>query len=247
MSMDLTGKIAFVTGGSRGMGAAIVAELASRGATVAFTYLGSPERAETVVAEVAAKGGRAKAYRADAADAQASVAVLETAVAELGGLDILVNSVGVATMGAFEDLPLDQLDHLIGVNVRSIVVTTQAAIRHLGQGGRIISIGSTASLRSPGPGLTLYTMTKSALIGMTKGLARDLGGRGVTANIVLPGPIDTEMNPADGPSAEYQSGLTSLGRYGRPEEIAGTVAFLASEAASYITGAAIAVDGGTAA
>lgn len=247
MSNDLTGKVAFVTGGSRGMGAAIVAELASRGASVAFTYLGSPERAESVVAGVTAKGGTAKAYRADAADAVATMAALEEAVTDLDGLDILVNNVGVGAMGAFEDMPLDRLDNLIGVNVRSTVVTTQAAIRHLGQGGRVITIGSTASLKAPGPGLTLYSMTKSALIGMTKGLARDLGGRGVTANIVLPGPIDTDMNPADGPGGDFQAGLTALGRFGRPEEVAGTVAFLASDAAAYITGASIVVDGGHAA
>ncbi|MEV0645353.1 SDR family oxidoreductase [Phytomonospora sp. NPDC050363] len=244
---DLTGKTALVTGGSRGMGAATVRALAARGASVAFTYANSADRAEQLVKEVAAEGGRAVAIRADAADAAESAAAVERTVSELGGLDILVNNVGRGAMGAFYDTTLEDLDHLLAVNVRSIVITSQAAAKHLGEGGRIITVGSTASTKTPGPGLTLYTMTKSALVGLTKGMARDLGERGVTANLIQPGPIDTEMNPADSPFAEGQRVQTALGRFGTVEEVAETIAFVAGDGGRYMTGACLTVDGGHAA
>ncbi|HEY1178263.1 MAG TPA: SDR family oxidoreductase [Phytomonospora sp.] len=244
---DLTGKTALVTGASRGIGAATVRTLAARGAAVAFTYSSSGEQAEQLVKEITADGGKAVAIRADAADATASAEAVERAVSALGGLDILVNNVGRGAMGPFDEMPLDDLDHLLAVNVRSVVVTSQAAAKHLGEGGRIITVGSTASSKSPGPGLTMYTMTKSALVGFTKGMARDLGGRDITANLVQPGAIDTEMNPADGPSADFQRAQTALGRYGRTEEIAETIAFIAGDGGGYMTGACVTVDGGHAA
>lgn len=241
---DLTGKTALVTGGSRGIGATTVRALAARGAAVAFTYASSAEYADRLVAEITAEGGRAVAIKADAADATASADAVERTVKELGGLDILVNNVGRGAMGPFEETPLDDLDHLIAVNIRSVVVTSQAAAKHLGAGGRIITLGSATSNKTPGPGLTLYTMTKSALVGLTKGMARDLAAKGVTANLVQPGAIDTEMNPADGPFAEGQRTQTALGRFGRAEEVAATIAFIASESSAYMTGACLVVDGG---
>jgi len=244
---DLTGKTALVTGASRGIGATTVRTLAARGAAVAFTYGSSSDRADALVKEITAQGGRAVAIQADAADAKASAEAVEKAVEELGGLDILVNNVGRGAMGSFEDMPLDDLDHLLAVNVRSVVVTSQAAAKHMREGGRIITVGSAVSNKTPGPGLTLYTMTKSALIGLTKGMARDLGARGVTANLVQPGAIDTDMNPADGPFAEGQRVQTALGRFGRPDEIAETIAFIAGDGGSYMTGTCVAVDGGHAA
>ncbi|GIG67503.1 SDR family NAD(P)-dependent oxidoreductase [Phytomonospora endophytica] len=244
---DLTGKAALVTGASRGIGATTVRTLAARGAAVAFTYASSGEHADQLVKEIAAEGGKAVAIRADAADAAASAGAVERAVAELGGLDILVNNVGRGAMGPFEEMPLDDLDHLLAVNVRSVVVTSQAAARHLREGGRIITVGSAVSNKTPGPGMTLYAMTKSALVGFTKGMARDLGGRGITANLVQPGAIDTEMNPADGPFAEFQRTQTALGRFGQAGEIAETIAFIAGDGGSYMTGSCVAVDGGHAA
>ena len=244
---DLTDKTALVTGASRGIGATTVRTLAARGAAVAFTYGNSADRAEALVKEITAEGGRAVAIQADAADAQASAAAVDKAVEELGGLDILVNNVGRGAMGMFDETPLDDLDHLLAVNVRSIVVTSQAAAKHLGEGGRIITVGSTASNKTPGPGMALYTMTKSALVGLTKGMARDLAARGVTANLIQPGAVDTDMNPADGPFAGGQLAQIPLGRFGAAEEIAGTIAFVAGDGGRYMTGACIVVDGGHAA
>lgn len=244
---DLTGKTALVTGASRGIGATTVRTLAARGAAVAFTYGSSHDSAEALVKEITAEGGRAVAIQADAADAKASAEAVDKAVEELGGLDILVNNVGRGAMGPFEDMPLDDLDHLLAVNVRSVVVTSQAAAKHLREGGRIITVGSAVSNKTPGPGMTMYTMTKSALVGFTKGMARDLGARGVTANLIQPGAVDTDMNPADGPFAEGQRVQTALGRFGLPGEIAETIAFIAGDGGSYMTGACIAVDGGHAA
>ena len=244
---NLTGKTALVTGGSRGMGAATVRELTRRGAAVAFTYANSAEAAEQLVKEVAAEGGRALAIRAEAADAAETVAAVERAAAELGGLDILVNNVGQGAMGPFHEMPLEDLDRLLAVNVRSVVLTSQAAVRHLRDGGSVVTLGSTAASKSPGAGLTLYTMTKSALVGLTKGMAHELGGRGITVNGIQPGPIDTDMNPADGPFADAQRASTALGRYGTAEEVAGLVGYVTSEAARYVTGAVLTIDGGHAA
>jgi 3-oxoacyl-[acyl-carrier protein] reductase len=247
MTADLAGRAALVTGGGRGIGAAIARRLARHGADVAVTCVRAPERAAGVVREIEAAGGRGLAIAADAADPRAVVAAVDRAAAELGRLDILVNNAGIAPYGPLEDVSVDELDRTLAIHVRAAFVAAQAASRHLGPGGRIISIGSSLAERVPYAGWTLYAMSKSALTGLTRGLARDLGPRGITANVVQPGSTDTEMNPADSPDAEFERGFTALGRYGRAEEIAAMVAHLAGPGGDYVTGAAIAVDGGYAA
>ena len=240
----LQGKVAFVQGGSRGIGASIVKRLAREGAKVAFTYVSSAKRADALVNEVIADSGEAFAIRADSADAAAVQQAIRTAVAHFGGLDILVNNAGVLAWGSTEELTLEQLDHTLAINVRSVFVASQEASRHMTDGGRIINIGSTNAQRIPVAGGAVYAMSKSALVGLAKGMARDLGPRGITVNNVQPGPVDTEMNPADGEGAEYLKGLMALGRYGKADEIAGFVAYLAGPEASFITGASLTIDGG---
>jgi 3-oxoacyl-[acyl-carrier protein] reductase len=247
MSTPLAGKVALVTGGSRGIGRAIARRLAEDGADVVLTYLHSEDRAAAVVKEIEVAGGRGLAVRADAADPGASAAAVERAVGAFGRLDIVVNNAGAGALGPLDGLSLDQVDHTLAVNVRAAFLTAQAAAGHLRSGGRIVTIGSCTVEHVPGPGGVLYAMSKSALVGLTKALARELGGRGITANLVHPGPIDTEMNPADGPMADGQRALTALGRFGEGEDVAGMVAYLAGEGARYVTGAALAVDGGHAA
>jgi NAD(P)-dependent dehydrogenase (short-subunit alcohol dehydrogenase family) len=241
---ELTGKRALVTGASRGIGAAIALALAEKGADVAITYERSAERAGEVVKAIEGKGRRALAIKADSADPAAVKRSVDEAAKALGGLDILVNNVGIARVGAFVDLSLDDIDALLNVNVRSAMLATQAAIPHLGQGGRIISIGSNAAERSHFAGLAGYSLTKSALLGLTKHLARELGPQAITVNLVQPGPIDTDMNPADGELAGTVRGFTALDRYGAPAEIAAAVTFLASPAAGFTTGSIVTVDGG---
>jgi NAD(P)-dependent dehydrogenase (short-subunit alcohol dehydrogenase family) len=242
----LTHQVALVTGGSRGIGAAIAKRLADDGADVALTYVSTPERAQWVAAEIQATGRRALAIHADSAHVAAVTAAVERTAAELGRLDILVNNAGIFVPALFEDTTLDDLERFWSVNVRASVVAIQAAIRYMGDGGRIINIGSCLAERVPTPGVTLYSMTKAAMVGLTKGLARDLGPRGITVNVVEPGPIDTDMNPATGRGADDQRALTALGRYGSGEDVAAMVAHLAGEGGRYITGAAILVDGGLA-
>ncbi|WP_438017150.1 SDR family oxidoreductase [Sorangium sp. So ce315] len=245
--LELAGKVALVTGGSRGIGAAIARRLARGGADVALTYVSAAERARAVVGEVEAAGRRGLAIAADSADSAAVVGAVARTVAELGRIDVLVNNAGIALMGPLEAVTLDDVDRTLAIHVRSVFLASQAAARHMGAGGRIVSIGSCLAERAPGPGTTLYSMSKAALVGLTKGLARDLGPRGITANLVQPGPIDTDMNPADGPGAEEQRRLLALGHYGSADDIAATVAHLAGEGGRFITGATIAVDGGFAA
>jgi NAD(P)-dependent dehydrogenase (short-subunit alcohol dehydrogenase family) len=241
----LNGKVALVTGGSRGIGAATALRLAREGADVAVTYVKGKDAAEDVVRAVETLGRRAVALRADSADArEAAGAVTRTAEA-LGGLDVLVNNVGVGLLGPLESLSVSDVDRLLAVNVRGVFLASQAAAARMPEGGRIITIGTCMTQRVPGPGGTLYAMSKSALIGLTKALARELGARGITANIVHPGPIDTDMNPGDGPYAPGQAEMTALGRFGTSEEVASMVAYLAG--ADYVTGAEFAVDGGHAA
>jgi NAD(P)-dependent dehydrogenase (short-subunit alcohol dehydrogenase family) len=247
MSAQLAGRTALVTGGGRGIGAAIALRLARDGADVAVTYLRAPERAAEVVREIEAAGRRGLAIAADAAARGGAAGGVDRVAAEFGRLDILVNNAGIAPNGPLEDVSAEELDLTIGVHVRAAFVTAQAAARHLGPGGRIVNIGSSLAERVPYPGWTLYAMSKSALTGLTRGLARDLGPRGITANVVQPGSTDTEMNPADSPDAEFERGFTALGRYARAEEIAAMVAHLAGPGGDFITGTAIAVDGGYAA
>ncbi|WP_329085282.1 SDR family NAD(P)-dependent oxidoreductase [Streptosporangium sp. NBC_01469] len=241
----MTRKVALVTGGSRGIGAAIAVRLAAEGADVVITYARSAERAAAVVKEIEAAGARGLAVAAEAADAALLVAVVERTVAEFGRIDILVNNAGIAPFGPLEEVTLAEVDNTLAVHSRASFVLAQAAARHMGRGGRIISIGSSFVERVPYSGWTLYAMSKSALVGMTKGLARDLGPRGITANLVHPGSTDTEMNPADSPEAEEERRFTALDRYCSSEDIAATVAHLAGEGGRNITGAAITVDAGT--
>ncbi|MEY9906678.1 3-oxoacyl-[acyl-carrier protein] reductase [Catenulispora sp. MAP12-49] len=241
---DLVGTVALVTGGSRGIGAAIARKLAAQGAAVALTYAQGVEGARKVVAEIEAEGGRAVALQADLTAPDAAARVVEQTVRELGGLDILVNNAGFLTYGPLEEVTETELDRVLAVDVRSVFLASQAAARHMREGGRVISIGSCFNGRVPGENFVLQAMAKSALVGLTKGLARELGPRGITATVVDPGPIDTDMNPADGDSADFQRSLTALGRYGAAEDIANAVAYLAGPGGRYITGTALAVDGG---
>ncbi|MFE4870553.1 SDR family NAD(P)-dependent oxidoreductase [Streptomyces sp. NPDC056682] len=243
----LNGKKALVTGGSRGIGAAIALRLAQEGADVAVTYVQGEEGAREVVAKIEAMGRRGVALRADLALAEDAVASVERAEQTLGGLDVLVNNAGVGVLGPLGDITLGDVDRVLAVNVRGVFLASRTAAARMPHGGRIVTIGSCMAQRVPGPGGTLYAMSKAALIGLTKALARELGGRGINATLVHPGPIDTDMNPADGPTAPAQSALTSLGRYGVAQEVASMVAYLAGAEASYVTGAELTVDGGYAA
>ncbi|MEV5184965.1 SDR family NAD(P)-dependent oxidoreductase [Streptomyces werraensis] len=241
----LLGRTALVTGGSRGIGAAAALRLAQEGADVAVTYVNGKEAAEGVARAVEALGRRAVALRADAGDPEEAASAVTGAVRELGRLDVLVNNAGVGVLGPLESLSPADVDRVLAVNVRGVFLTSRAAAAVMGRGGRIVTVGSCLTQRVTGPGGTLYAMSKAALVGLTKALARELGERGITANIVHPGPTDTEMNPADGPYAAGQAAATALGRFGTAEEVAETIVHLAG--AAYVTGAEVAVDGGHAA
>ncbi|MEV6038435.1 3-oxoacyl-ACP reductase family protein [Nonomuraea sp. NPDC052116] len=244
MSAVLDGKAALVTGGSRGIGKAIALRLAADGADVAVTCRHSTDQARAVMEQVKAMGRRAMALQADAGDPAAVTDAVQRAAVEFGRLDVLVNNAGVFPFGPLQDVRPEDFDRVLAINVRAPFIAAQTAAAHMTEGGRIINIGSCLSGRTPFPGITLYALSKTALTGLTKGLARDLGPRGITANVIHPGPIDTDMNPADGPGADAQSAYTALGHYGEPADIAATVAHLAGEGGRYITGASIAVDGG---
>jgi 3-oxoacyl-[acyl-carrier protein] reductase len=241
----LTGKVALVTGGSRGIGAAIAKRLAADGAGVAITYSKDAAAASAVVKAIERDGGKAVAIQADAADAEAVKGAVEKTVATLGRLDVLVNNAGTAIPKPFEETTLEEIDRMFNINVRGTLVATQAALRHMQSGGRIISIGSCVGERNMTPGLTAYAATKGAVKMFTQGLTREVGSRGITVNNIQPGPIDTELNPASGEWATPQIANTALGRYGQVEDVAALVAFVASPEASYITGASLTVDGGT--
>ena len=240
----LKGKRALVTGASRGIGAAIAKALAAEGASVAITYERSAEKAGEVVKEIEAAGGKAVAFAANSADPQAVRDSISQTVEKLGGLDILVNNAGIARQGSFEEISLEDIDVLLNVNVRGVILASQAAIPHLSNGGRIISIGSGLGERVPFGGVTVYSATKSALRSLTAGMSRELGSRGITVNLVQPGSTDTDMNPADGEGAAAQKSAMSLGQYGTPEDIAAAVVFLAGPGGKQITGTTITVDGG---
>jgi 3-oxoacyl-[acyl-carrier protein] reductase len=242
---NLTGKAALVTGGSRGIGAAIAKRLAADGAHVAITYTKGTEAAALVVTEIEGAGGKAIAIQADAADAEAVTAAVEKTVAAFGRLDVLVNNAGTAIPKPFQDSTIEELDRVIDINVRGVMIATLAALKHLPDGGRIIMIGSCVGERMMAPGLVPYAATKGAVKMFTQGLAREVGDRGITVNNVQPGPIDTDLNPAAGDWAAPQIAVTALKRYGHVNDIAAMVAFVAGPEASYITGASLTVDGGT--
>lgn len=241
---NLKGKCALVTGGSRGIGAAIALALAENGADVAITYQSSAQRAADVVTSIETLGRRGFAVQADSADTKAIGRAVQETVATFGGLDILVNSAAIGLSGAIADIDLGEFQKMMDINVRGPLAFAQAAIPHLPKGGRIISIGSALAERVPFPGVTAYAMSKSALLSFTRGLSRELGSQGITVNLVLPGSTDTEANPADGDNADFQRSLSSIGRYAKPAEIADAVVFFASSAANMVTGSTLTVDGG---
>jgi 3-oxoacyl-[acyl-carrier protein] reductase len=244
MSHPLKGKRALVTGGSRGIGAAIVKRLAREGADVALTYVSKPDEAGKTADAAKALGVRALAIRADAADSEALVAAVERTAKEFGGIDILVNNAGVLAIAPIDEISLKDFDRTFAVNVRAVFVATQAAVKHMKEGGRVINIGSCNAERMPFPGGAVYAMSKSALVGLVQGLARDLGPRGITVNNVQPGPVDTDMNPAEGEFATKLKALMALPRYGHADEIAAMVAYLAGPEAGFVTGASLTIDGG---
>lgn len=240
----LAGKTALVTGGSRSIGASIAKRLAADGARVAFTYRGSPEQAQQTVEAIESQGGRALAIAADAASPEAVRAAVTKTVGAFGGLDILVNNAGIAVAGALDDMKFEDYEAMLAVNVTGVFVATQEALRHMNEGGRVVHIGSSATKYAGIAGLSAYGLTKGAVAGFNRSLAYDLGPRGITVNTVHPGPVDTDMNPAESDWAKMLIPGIALGRYGKPNEIANVVAFLASAEASFITGADIVVDGG---
>jgi 3-oxoacyl-[acyl-carrier protein] reductase len=240
----LEGKVALVTGGSRGIGAAIARRLAADGADVALTYARSAEKAHAVVADIRSAGRRGLALAADNADPRAVERAVDAAMDAFGRLDILVNNAGIYSVASLDALTVEDFDAAVAVNVRAPFVASKAAAARMGEGGRIISIGSNLAERVLGPGISLYALTKAALVGLTKAMARDLGPRGITVNVVQPGSTDTDMNPASGPHADGQRSLMAIPRFGNPHDIAGLVAWLASAEAQFVTGAAVTIDGG---
>ena len=244
MNKQLSGKTALVTGGSRGIGAAIAKRLAADGANVAITFTKDASAASAVVKAIELGGGKAIAIQADAANVEAVKAAVEKTVATFGQLDVLVNNAGTAIPKAFEETTLEEMDRVIDINVRGTMATTQAALKHMKSGGRIISIGSAVGDRVQTPGLVAYSATKGAVKIFTPGLSREVGGRGITVNNIQPGPIDTDLNPASGDWAVPQRAATALDRYGNVDEIAAAVAFIAGPESSYMTGSNITVDGG---
>jgi 3-oxoacyl-[acyl-carrier protein] reductase len=244
MNRRLERRRVLVTGGSRGIGAAIVKRLAGEGADVALTYVSKPDQADEVANAVRALGARAVTIKADSADPEAVVAAVDQTVAELGGIDILVNNAGVAAIAPIEAYRLEDFDRTVAVNLRAVFVATQAAVSHMKTGGRIIMIGSCNADRMPFGGGAVYAMSKAALVGLVKGLARDLGPRGITVNNIQPGPIETDMNPTDSDFAEMLRELMALPRYGSPDEVAAMVAYIAGPDSGFVTGASLTIDGG---
>ena len=237
----LANKVALLTGGSRGIGAAIVRKIASEGAQVAFTYSSSPEKAQAVMEEI---GDQVIAIKADSGKPQEIIEAVEKTIATFGRLDILINNAGIYIGKAFHEHTLEDYEQIMAINVRALYVAALEAVKHLPLGGRIINIGSNMADNAMGPQTTLYTMSKSALSGFTRGLARDLGAKGITVNVVQPGPVDTDMNPANTELADFLRSRMALTDYGSGDDIAGLVAFLASDEGKYITGTAITIDGG---
>ena len=241
----LEGKVAFITGGSRGMGAAAAIRLSREGADVVFTHSGkNPARASEILAKIKSEGGKGTSLIADNEDSAAIIAALKTAGETYGAIDILVNNAGIYFQKPTEDFSLEEYDQIMNVNVKAVFVASQFAAKQMKRGGRIITIGSNMADRVTFPGGSLYAMSKSALIGLTKGMARDFGDRNITVNLIQPGPIDTDMNPANSDHAPMLINALAIKRYGTAEEIAGLVAYLASTESNFITGTAITIDGG---
>jgi 3-oxoacyl-[acyl-carrier protein] reductase len=240
----LQNKVALVTGASPGIGAAIARRLGQDGASVAITYSASPKKADEVVRSIQAAGGQAVAIQADSGDVAAVKRAVSAAVEKFGRLDILVNNAGLVHLAPIGEFPEDQFERLLAVNVRGVFIATQEAVRHMAEGGRIIMIGSVNSDLMPVATGSVYAQTKGAVAAFTHRLARDLGPRGITVNNVQPGPTDTDMNPADGPSSGGLKGMIALHRFGRPEEVAGLVSYLAGPEGAFITGASLKIDGG---
>ena len=244
MNMNLKNKCALVTGGSRGIGAAIVMRLAREGVHVALTYVSKPDSANRIAAAAREFGVKAIALQADSMSADAVTGAVDKTAKEFGGIDILVNNAGVGLMAPIDQFRLEDFDRTVAVNVRAVFVAIQAAVKHMEEGGRIINIGSCNAERMPFVGGAVYAMSKAALVGLVKGLARDLGPRAITVNNIQPGPVDTDLNPAQGEFAETLKKLMALPRYANGDEIAGMVAYLASPEAGFITGASLTIDGG---
>jgi 3-oxoacyl-[acyl-carrier protein] reductase len=244
MVRALADRVALVTGASRGIGAAIARRLAREGAAVAITYASGKQQADEVVRAIESAGGRAIALQADSGDAKAVQQAVAESVRRLGRLDVLVNNAGIAVMKPLDDFSLEEFDRMVAVNVRAVFAASQEAARHMGPGGRIVTIGSVNADRMPFAGGSVYAMTKAAVAGLTRGLARDLGPRGITVNDVQPGPVETDMNPATGAFAEALTAQIAIGRFGQADEIASLVAYLAGPEASYVTGASLTIDGG---
>lgn len=247
MNTKFNGKVAFINGGSRGIGAASARRLASEGARVAIGYAASAIAAEALVEEIKAAGGEAVAIKADASDAASLIRAIDSVAERFGSIDILVNSAGVLHLGPVEQFALEDFDRTLAVNVRGVFVASQAALKHMKDGGRIINIGSTNAQRMPFEGGAAYAMSKSALVGLVKGMARDLGARNITVNNISPGPVDTDMNPADSDFAAGMHGLMALKRHGTAAEVAAMVSYLAGPEAGFVTGADLLIDGGFAA
>jgi len=242
----LNNKVALVTGGSRSIGAAIVKKLVAQGASVAFTYISSAEKANALAKELNDAGGKVIAIKADSGNTQEIQSAVETAAKHFGQLDILVNNAGVFVTGNVDDASIDTagIDRQFAINVSGVATAVRTATKFLGEGGRVITIGSVLGEKTPYPGMSDYSASKAAVAAYTRGWARDLGTKGITVNTVQPGPIDTDMNPTTSDFAPVFISTIPLGRYGKVEEIAATVAFLAGPDASYITGTTINVDGG---
>ncbi len=244
MTQNLQNKVALVTGGSRGMGSDIAKKLASLGAVVAITYAASADKADKVVADIQKSGGKAITIKADSGNVDDIKSAVAKVAAEFGGIDILVNNAGIMLGGDVNDYKLDDFDRMIAVNVKGVFVSIQESLKHMKSGGRIVNIGSVMSDFAIFPTASVYTMTKAAVAGLTRGLARDLGPKGITINNIQPGPIDTDMNPADGPGADGMRAMMPVGAYGKGTDIANAVAFFVSPESSFITGASLHVDGG---
>lgn len=240
----MTQRASLVTGGSRGIGAAIALRLATDGYDVAISYASNEKAAADIVSKIEAKGRKAVAIKANGGTAEGNRAVVTKAVETFGRLDALVCNAGIYPYGPIDQMTVEQIDQVLNLNVRAVMIETMEAVKHLGQGGRLIYIGSAFGARAPFPGISLYSATKAALEGFARGVARDVGPKGITVNVVEPGPIDTDLNPADGEGAALISSFTATNSYGKVADIADFVGFLASPAASYITGASLPVDGG---